>query len=164
MERESLPNLFRRLDARNRENVAHAGLNIRTSADIFEECQRQYETARAERSARPALRELTRRPDEARDSSARNAGARPGDLFRCFQTARNEGEQAGANENPFLRETRGSLPADFGDHDAHDRPSTVLTGLGIRSQQKISKPRGGSARRQGQRETRLGEGLSMLRR
>ncbi|EJT68022.1 hypothetical protein GGTG_14400, partial [Gaeumannomyces tritici R3-111a-1] len=51
-ETESPLNRFHRLDARNRENVAHAGLNIRTSADIFEEGQRQHEAARTERQAR----------------------------------------------------------------------------------------------------------------
>lgn len=42
--------LFCRLDARNRENVTLAGLGIRTSADIFEAAQRQYEEARGERN------------------------------------------------------------------------------------------------------------------
>ncbi|KAF5696631.1 ATP-dependent DNA helicase PIF1 [Fusarium mundagurra] len=50
MERESLPDLFRRLDARNRENAALASLRIRTSADIFEATQNQYEQARAQRN------------------------------------------------------------------------------------------------------------------
>ncbi|KAJ0140687.1 Uncharacterized protein HZ326_16414 [Fusarium oxysporum f. sp. albedinis] len=36
IETESLSDLLRRLDARNRENVALAGLGFRTSTDIFE--------------------------------------------------------------------------------------------------------------------------------
>ncbi|KAG7000048.1 hypothetical protein FocnCong_v012999 [Fusarium oxysporum f. sp. conglutinans] len=51
METESLSDLFRRLDARNRENVALAGLGIRTSADIFEATQSQYEHSRSQRNA-----------------------------------------------------------------------------------------------------------------
>ncbi|KAF6515182.1 hypothetical protein HZS61_005088 [Fusarium oxysporum f. sp. conglutinans] len=51
METESLSDLFRRLDARNRENVALAGLGIRTSADIFEAIQSQYEHSRSQRNA-----------------------------------------------------------------------------------------------------------------
>ncbi|KAI8396536.1 hypothetical protein FOFC_21084 [Fusarium oxysporum] len=50
METESLSDLFRRLDARNRENVALAGLGIRTSADIFEAIQSQYEHSRSQRN------------------------------------------------------------------------------------------------------------------
>ncbi|KAM3449851.1 hypothetical protein NHJ6243_009907 [Beauveria neobassiana] len=38
---------FQQQDARNRENVALAGLGIRTSADILEAVQRQYEECRA---------------------------------------------------------------------------------------------------------------------
>ncbi|KAH6959977.1 hypothetical protein BKA56DRAFT_624011 [Ilyonectria sp. MPI-CAGE-AT-0026] len=45
MEKESLADQFRRWDARNRENVALAGLGIRTSADIFEAAQRQFQEA-----------------------------------------------------------------------------------------------------------------------
>jgi hypothetical protein len=51
METESLSDLFRRLDARNRENVALAGLGIRTSAGIFEATQSQYEHSRSQRNA-----------------------------------------------------------------------------------------------------------------
>ncbi|EXM15900.1 hypothetical protein FOTG_15801 [Fusarium oxysporum f. sp. vasinfectum 25433] len=51
METESLSDLFRRLDAQNRENVALAGLGIRTSADIFEAIQSQYEHSRSQRNA-----------------------------------------------------------------------------------------------------------------
>ncbi|KAG7408682.1 hypothetical protein Forpe1208_v012275 [Fusarium oxysporum f. sp. rapae] len=51
METESLSDLFRRLDARNRENVALAGLGIRTSADIFEATQNQYEHSSGQRIA-----------------------------------------------------------------------------------------------------------------
>ncbi|RYC79720.1 hypothetical protein BFJ63_vAg17395 [Fusarium oxysporum f. sp. narcissi] len=51
METESLSDLFRRLDARNRENVALAGLGIRTSADIFEAIQNQYEHSSGQRIA-----------------------------------------------------------------------------------------------------------------
>ncbi|KAG7408125.1 hypothetical protein Forpi1262_v018013 [Fusarium oxysporum f. sp. raphani] len=51
METESLSDLFRRLDARNRENVALAGLGIRISADIFEATQSQYEHSRSQRNA-----------------------------------------------------------------------------------------------------------------
>jgi hypothetical protein len=47
MDGESLDELNRRRDARNRENVARAGLGIRTSADIFETAERQYEEARS---------------------------------------------------------------------------------------------------------------------
>uniref|UniRef100_A0A0D2Y8C6 ATP-dependent DNA helicase n=1 Tax=Fusarium oxysporum (strain Fo5176) TaxID=660025 RepID=A0A0D2Y8C6_FUSOF len=50
METESLSDLFRRLDAQNRENVALAGLGIRTSADIFEAIQSQYEHSRSQRN------------------------------------------------------------------------------------------------------------------
>jgi hypothetical protein len=42
----SLPELLRRLDARNRENVARAGLGPRTSADLFEATRREYEERR----------------------------------------------------------------------------------------------------------------------
>lgn len=42
MERESLRGLFHRLDARNRKNVALAGLGIRTLADIFATLQGEY--------------------------------------------------------------------------------------------------------------------------
>lgn len=42
---------FRQQDARNRENVALAGLGIRTSADILEAVQRQGEERRAEKSS-----------------------------------------------------------------------------------------------------------------
>jgi hypothetical protein len=40
MDRESLDELNLRRDMRNRENVALAGLGIRTSADIFEAAER----------------------------------------------------------------------------------------------------------------------------
>ncbi|KAL6406093.1 hypothetical protein AUP68_10655 [Ilyonectria robusta] len=46
MEKESLADQFRRQNARNRENVALAGLNIRPSVDIFEDRQKEYENAR----------------------------------------------------------------------------------------------------------------------
>ncbi|KAJ4224602.1 hypothetical protein NW757_014334 [Fusarium falciforme] len=52
MERESLPDLFRRLDARNRENVALAGLGIRTSADIFETLHGEYAQERSDGGSR----------------------------------------------------------------------------------------------------------------
>ena len=42
----SLSALLRRLDARNRENLALAGLRIHTSADIFEATQREHEERR----------------------------------------------------------------------------------------------------------------------
>ncbi|KAH7142799.1 hypothetical protein B0J13DRAFT_636504 [Dactylonectria estremocensis] len=54
IEIENLTDQFRRLDARNRENLALAGLGIRTSAAIFEAAQKQYEEARGERN--PAWR------------------------------------------------------------------------------------------------------------
>lgn len=41
----SLPELLRRLEARNRKNVAVAGLRIRTSADLFEAAQTESEHA-----------------------------------------------------------------------------------------------------------------------
>lgn len=41
----SLPELLRRLEARNRKNVALAGLGIRTSADVFEATQTGSENA-----------------------------------------------------------------------------------------------------------------------
>ncbi|KNB18529.1 hypothetical protein FOXG_15932 [Fusarium oxysporum f. sp. lycopersici 4287] len=50
METESLSDLFRRLDARNRENMALAGLEIRPSADIFEAIQSQYKHSRSQRN------------------------------------------------------------------------------------------------------------------
>lgn len=50
MEKESLADQSRRRDARNRENVALAGLGIRTSADIFEAAQRQFQEVRTERN------------------------------------------------------------------------------------------------------------------
>ena len=53
MERKSLPDLFRRLDARNRENVALARLGIRTSADIFEAAERQIQESQTKRDAMP---------------------------------------------------------------------------------------------------------------
>ncbi len=46
---QALPDLFRQLDAHNRENIARAGLGIRTSADIFEAAQRQCDEARVEK-------------------------------------------------------------------------------------------------------------------
>ncbi|KAM5359224.1 hypothetical protein ACJZ2D_014651 [Fusarium nematophilum] len=42
MDGESLDELNRRRDARNRENVALAGLGIRTLADIFEAAERRF--------------------------------------------------------------------------------------------------------------------------
>ncbi|KAG7402593.1 hypothetical protein Forpe1208_v017172 [Fusarium oxysporum f. sp. rapae] len=57
METESLSDLFRRLDARNRENVALAGLGIRTSADIFEATQNQT-VERQERSESEQVQDL----------------------------------------------------------------------------------------------------------
>ncbi|KAH6971920.1 hypothetical protein EDB80DRAFT_693090 [Ilyonectria destructans] len=54
MEKESLADQFRRRDARKRENVALAGLGVRTSADIFEAAQRQFqEAARTESNSVP---------------------------------------------------------------------------------------------------------------
>ncbi|KAM6523017.1 hypothetical protein FSOLCH5_003646 [Fusarium solani] len=47
MDRENLDELNLRRDMRNRENVALAGLGIRTSADIFEAAERQLEEARS---------------------------------------------------------------------------------------------------------------------
>ncbi|KAJ3453670.1 hypothetical protein MRS44_017917 [Fusarium solani] len=47
MDRENLDELDLRRDMRNRENVALAGLGIRTSADIFEAAERQLEEARS---------------------------------------------------------------------------------------------------------------------
>ena len=38
------------MDRRNQENIARAGLGIRTSRDIFEAAQKGYEQARAERN------------------------------------------------------------------------------------------------------------------
>ena len=37
------------VDRRNQENVAYAGLGIRTSGDIFEAAQKEYEQARVEK-------------------------------------------------------------------------------------------------------------------
>ncbi|KAJ4176199.1 hypothetical protein NW759_017556, partial [Fusarium solani] len=57
MDRENLDELNLRRDMRNRENVALAGLGIRTSADIFEAAERQLEEARSWKApprARPA--------------------------------------------------------------------------------------------------------------
>lgn len=54
MEKESLADQFRRQDTRKRENVVLAGLGVRTSADIFEAAQRQFqEAARTERNSVP---------------------------------------------------------------------------------------------------------------
>ncbi|EKG09157.1 hypothetical protein MPH_13841, partial [Macrophomina phaseolina MS6] len=50
--RGELSEHFERLDARNRENVARAGLGIRTSAELFQAAQSAYEQARAEGSSR----------------------------------------------------------------------------------------------------------------
>ena len=49
---QDLPDLFRRLDEVNREHVIGCNLGIRTSADIFEASQREYEQADAERRSR----------------------------------------------------------------------------------------------------------------
>ena len=38
------------MDRRNQENIARAGLGIRTSRDIFEAAQKGYEQARAKRN------------------------------------------------------------------------------------------------------------------
>ena len=46
------PGLFRRLDAVNRERVVDSGLGIRTSADIFDTLQREYEQAEVQRGSR----------------------------------------------------------------------------------------------------------------
>jgi hypothetical protein len=45
-----LSELLRRQDARNRQNIALAGLGIRTSADIFDAAEKGFEQAKAERN------------------------------------------------------------------------------------------------------------------
>src|SRR2546423_2401550 len=49
---EDLPQRFQFYDARVRENIARAGLGIRTSADVFEAIQRASEEAREARRGR----------------------------------------------------------------------------------------------------------------
>lgn len=46
---EGLGEFFNRIDVYNRENVTRVGLDIRTSADIFEACQKEYEQERVEK-------------------------------------------------------------------------------------------------------------------
>lgn len=46
---EALSQVLRSYDARDRQNMAHSRLGIRTSADIFEACQRKYEEAKVRR-------------------------------------------------------------------------------------------------------------------
>lgn len=64
------PESFVRFDTRNRENVLQARLGIRTSADIYQAVQSDFERARAERS-RPSA-DVSKTPRRVRGSSSRN--------------------------------------------------------------------------------------------
>lgn len=103
-ETESPPYRFYRLNAGDRENVARAGLNIRTFNNIFEKGQKQYKAVRIERQARRKIVKTTRkRPSRARKAQIQhgvgrvrrqpkqlqaglggNRQARPGNLFKAF--------------------------------------------------------------------------------
>lgn len=61
---------FRHLDMRDRLKVALAGLGIRTSADIFDAAQKEYEQARVDTAAK-GKRKYTRNIDQARSKRAR---------------------------------------------------------------------------------------------
>lgn len=82
-----LADQFRHLDERNRENVARAGLGIRTSADIFEALQREHEPGGE--TSRDLSELFARRDESNRENVARaRLGIRTSaDLFQAAQSA-----------------------------------------------------------------------------
>jgi hypothetical protein len=69
---QSLPELFRRFDVRNRQNAPCASLGIRTSADIFEAAQKEARPERdiSSRESRGAMADSFRRLDVGSRSNA----------------------------------------------------------------------------------------------
>ncbi|EJT68997.1 hypothetical protein GGTG_13394 [Gaeumannomyces tritici R3-111a-1] len=153
-ETESPLNRFHRLDARNRENVAHAGLNIRTSADIFEEGQRQHEAARTERQAQRRTAGTTPEPPSRAGEAQKRHGA---EIFGAARgtneamRAEREAPRRGAVDTSVLarvgvrtsadvfEETRREYEETMAERDASRRgvDTSVLAGLGIRTSADI---------------------------
>ncbi|KAM6513724.1 hypothetical protein FALCPG4_016094 [Fusarium falciforme] len=109
MDRENLDELNLRRDMRNRENVALAGLGIRTSADIFEAAERQLEEARSWKA--PA------RAGPADTSALANLGIRTSaDMWEATQKQQEE-----AREKKSSRQQRGRKSRESGSVERQPR-------------------------------------------
>ncbi|PVH90110.1 hypothetical protein DM02DRAFT_86257, partial [Periconia macrospinosa] len=130
---EAPPPLFHSYDVRNRRNVELAGLGIRTSADIFEEFQREYEAASVQRAPR------TSRGDSAPTEVTGRADADVGVDTSAGVLGRwgVGGEEAGAEGNAGSRGTRGSLSEHFHRLDMCNQQNLARAGLRFRTSADI---------------------------
>ena len=141
---EALPQLFHGYDVRNRLNAARASLGIRTSADIFEESQREYERANMFRGTRRRQMRGTL-VWERQGRSGENDGSRGGLSEEVVANAeRDVAEEMDIVESGFdtgqegrPERFRGELSEHFERLDARNRENLARADLGFRTSADI---------------------------
>jgi hypothetical protein len=134
------------VDRRNQENIARAGLGIRTSRDIFEAAQKGYEQARAEQNQSVSGRKVippnsicSSDVDRCNQENIARAGLEIRTSRDIFEATQKGYEQARAEQNQVVS-GRKAVPPDSvcsSDVDRCNQENIARAGLGIRTSRDI---------------------------